>query len=423
MNNSGNLRFPASSADRWLTCLASVREEMKRPRETSEYADDGLIAHALADLCLTLQCPANDFVAGELIDVDGKNRAIDEDHIAYVQEYIDYVHMVMASCEDPQLFVEVQLDLSPWTIQGQTAIGDVVIVDAAVGNLHVIDLKYGKGVEVEAYHNGQMSLYGAASIDQLEPLFGEFKDVTLHIAQPRRNHWDSWVTTRPFIMEWANGQVVRTVKRIITSDEDSLPYAPSDKACRFCRAKKDCRALADEALATVSEGFGELIQPFDPDPGYPDLSTKDVPPLTPEEIFRCLHNVDMIKIWCKAVEAQGQLLLEQGQAPKPCGFKLVEGKTNRVWLENDKIERALARAGLDVNERREPVKVISVAQAEKKLGKKHRLMGDKYVLKPKGGLTVARESDKRAAIIVDVTEGFNTNEEIIQTGEIENVDG
>lgn len=405
------LRFPASGAGRWLTCLASVREEEKYPRKPSRYAAEGTLAHHVAELALRGWEPGKstaitDVMAeGAEVTVDGVTHTVTADLISHTQAYVDYVDMLASRGDVRSLWVEMPLSLAPWTVEGQRGIADVVLVDPTSRTLHVVDLKYGKGVEVYAHENPQLMLYALAALTELS-VFYDIDHVTVHIAQSRRSHYDSWTTSHGDLVTWGSDRVKRTVGRIIASD--NVPYAPSDETCRFCRANGNCRAQAEIALSTVSEGF-DAVMTLDQAAAHPDIDTRNVNALLPTEVFDCLHNVDMIKAWCKALEARAQELLEQGQAPENCGYKLVRAKTNRAWVDESAADRAMARAGVDAKERYAPRKLISPAQAEKKLGRKHDIMTGKrkkYVDKPEGALTVARESDKRDAVVIDVTAGF-----------------
>ncbi len=402
MTDTQTLRFPASGEHRWGTCLASVREEPKYPRTESKYAAEGTLAHKEFEAIAL----GNESLLGETID----GQVVTQDVVANVANAFDYVLMVTQSEEAPDFSdSELQVDISPWTKPGQKGSIDLVIVDGGV--LHVMDLKYGQGVEVYANNNGQLMLYALGAIDELDMIYGPFDEVHLHILQPRRDHYDKWVTTVDALEAWGKDTKAK-VDRIIATEE--LPYNPSDKACRFCRAKGECRALAEQALSTVSDGFSDIVASFEE--AHKDaMDLYDARALTNEEVFNVLDNVDMVRLFLKAIEAKAQALLESGGEPEGCQYKLVRSKTNRVWVDETKAEKAMARAGLDIKERRKPIQPISPAQAEKKLGKKHMIM-TRHVNKPEGGLTIAHNSDKRPAVdrVADAIEGFDGVEEVVE---------
>ena len=57
---------------------------------------------------------------------------------------------------------------------------DAVVIDEVNGTAHIIDLKYGKGVSVEAEQNTQTMLYALGVIDDLGFMY-EFDTVIIHI--------------------------------------------------------------------------------------------------------------------------------------------------------------------------------------------------------------------------------------------------
>ena len=416
------LRFPAHSSPRWLNCLGSVREVNTVPFvHSSIYADEGIFAHAISENCGKMECDVKDlYQPGETITLEKVSHEIDNDMIVNVQDHRDYVSMVASSCTSPSVYCELKLSVADWTVAGQQVTIDDLILDVdGTNTVHIIDLKYGKGVTVDAYENEQLGLYSLAVYDYLmgHCVGGDVNDSTvfkMHISQPRRTHTDSWEMTLKELLSWGE-HVRKTVSRVVKNSD--LPLVPGDKQCRFCPVKDSengCRALADASLSTASEGFGNLIEPMAEAQkrSHPDIELKDVNSLTPEEIFDCLHNVDMVRIFLKALEAQAQTLLESHKAPDDVDFKLVRSKTNRAWADEVKADRALQRAGLDVKTRYQPRQLLTPPQAEKLIGKKHLVMSDKYVHKPTGGITIARMSDKRDAVNIDPTEGFESVEDL-----------
>ena len=155
-----------------------------------------------------------------------------------------------------------------------------------------------------------------------------------------------------------------------------------------------CKALAEYNLAVASEGFqvvGDPVEPADPTT------------LTNDEIASLLPNLDTLADWIKAVEAYALSQLERGEAVP--GYKLVEGRSLRKWADEADAEAALKRSKLKVADIFTK-KLISPAQAEKKLGKNHKIIAE-HVVKPDGKPAIAPVSDKRPALEIDPTEGFS----------------
>jgi hypothetical protein len=94
-------------------------------------------------------------------------------------------------------------------------------------------------------------------------------------------------------------------------------------------------------------------------------------------------------------------MIERGQNVP--GYKLVEGKSNRQWRDEEDAKAALGEE-LKVTDIFTK-KLISPAQAEKKLGKGHQVV-TQHSIKPEGKPALAPLSDKRPALEIDPTEGF-----------------
>ena len=83
---------------------------------------------------------------------------------------------------DAILLIEQRLDFSCWVPEG-FGTGDALIV--ADDTLHIIDLKYGKGILVEADHNPQMMLYALGALTIFEGLY-DIQTVSMTIYAPGR---------------------------------------------------------------------------------------------------------------------------------------------------------------------------------------------------------------------------------------------
>ena len=155
-------KLSPSSAARWLTCTASVALEKGFPEKKSEYAAEGTYAHAL--------CELEGLYATGRIDKRAlsrrKKRIFDKRyHSAEAEEaaadYATYIKETAVRCaEPPVICFEQKLDLGEW-VPGGFGTADCVIL--AGDTIHVIDFKYGKGVEVSADNNPQMMLYAAGA--------------------------------------------------------------------------------------------------------------------------------------------------------------------------------------------------------------------------------------------------------------------
>jgi hypothetical protein len=389
MTNQERFSLAASYAHRYLTCLASAREETRYPRTQSKYAKEGDLAHALLTKCLEDGKDPLEFV-GHTIKVlnKGFEAVIDKTMAAAVSQAYDFIIGVKESCSG---FLQSEFALSlSWLKPGQRGALDVIIMDPKTKTMHVMDFKYGTGVLVDAEWNEQLLLYAEAARRVMLMFYGPIEHVKLYILQPRRDHYSVWDVTVDKLRDWVNGVALPTVKRIMEGGD--LPYVPSEKACKFCRARGDCRALTEVALKTVSEGFGPVNGARLEEP----IEIKPTTALSVDEVFACKNAVKLIRLWCDAIDDKAKEYLEVGLADESCGWKLGEATTKRKWLDEDKVDKALGRAGISVEDRRKTT-LISPAQVEKKLGSDHYIL-KKYAVKPKGGVTVIPASDPRESV-------------------------
>ena len=156
----------ASSSKRWLSCTPSARLEEQFQEESggSVYAEEGTAAHALAEhklkkaLKRRSKRPVSDYHCDEMEEcTDG--------YVAYAMEQVE---LARQECSDPVVLIEQRLDYSAYVPEG-FGTGDLLIVADKV--LTVIDLKYGKGVAVDAEWNPQMMLYGLGALELFDALY------------------------------------------------------------------------------------------------------------------------------------------------------------------------------------------------------------------------------------------------------------
>jgi hypothetical protein len=129
---------------------------------------------------------------------------------------------------------------------------------------------------------------------------------------------------------------------------------------------------------------------------FDNLETSKPEALTDEQLRVALDNKKLILAWFDAIETIVTDRLTSGNAFN--GYKLVEGRSNRAWRDEDATAAALIGV-IDVD-KLYTKKLISPAQAEKELGKSHAETLEALVIKPVGAPTLVPESDKRPSVTV-----------------------
>lgn len=362
-----------SKAKQWLACPPSARLSAKFSErfgeQSSEYAAEGTKAHALSELKLRLEL-------GELnkFSFNAQKKALGEilsEMDRYTDNYVDVVleryYQAKKICPDAKLFVEQRLDMSDW-IPGCFGTADACVVSDTI--LEVMDLKYGKGVPVNAVENPQARCYGLGAVHEFGDIYG-FTHVRNTIIQPRLDSVTEEVLSKDELLAW--GEEIKPIAQLAWKGEGT--FSPGDN-CRFCAAKAVCKARAYQSF---------------------DLLTAclDTPDVLPDEVIPGILKVaDTCEQWIKDVRAYAlnQALLGQ-EWP---GYKLVKGKRpSRAFRNDEEAEQQLIRAGYTPEQYME-TKMKTVAQVEKLLGKRafDALMGN-LVVQGEGRLTLVPEDDKR----------------------------
>jgi len=77
------------------------------------------------------------------------------------------------------------------------------------------------------------------------------------------------------------------------------------------------------------------------------------------------------------------------------GFKIVHGRSNRQWGDEKVAEKKLNEM---LGEKAYNKKLLSVAQAEKAIGKENKSDISYLIIKPEGAPTLVQDTDNREAI-------------------------
>ena len=371
--SKAHAKFSASGSAKWFLCAGSIEAESGLPNKSSIYADEGTAAHELGEICLIMGDRASEWVGKQLIDNNAVT--VTQEMADYIQVYVDYV-----KSKKGMVLVEQFVDFSN-VAPGGFGTCDAIVMDN--DTLHVVDLKYGKGVRVEAEGNTQALLYAIGAINNHS--WVAFKTIVITIVQPRLDHISEWVIGIDELNAWAE----RLTQAAEQASLPDAPRTPGEKQCQWCRAKPTCPALKVYAEQAMLSQFDDLAPP------NPDT-------LNDAQLRLALESKKLIVSWLDAVEG---LVSERLEAGVPfAGFKMVEGRSNRAWIDDGRAATALTEfLGSDAFEH----KLLSVAKAEKALGKHKKDMIDSLSSKARGAATLVPDSDKRPSCIVSAKD-FDT---------------
>lgn len=378
----------ASGAYRWLRCPGSVRMCKGAPRTSSVYADEGTAAHRLAEKCLQDDSMAESHL-NERIEVAHRTFPVTRDMAEAVQLYLDTVRGDYLIAKDATMLFEQKFKLD-WLYPGLWGTNDCMIGEP-FGTLRVYDYKHGAGVAVEVENNEQAMYYGLGALRD-STTEGAYEDVELVIVQPRAPHPKGSVRrfrlTVDDLMKWGNEILVPGAK---ATENPDAPLNPGGH-CRFCQALSVCPAQKKQAMEVAKEVFADT-------PSKPPAPEQ----LSLDEIRRVLDLAGLVEEWFNACRTHVRNLLETGAVtPETLGYKLVEGRKSREWVDEKSAEEFLL-AMLD-DEAYAPKKLISPAQAEKIMkGAPAKKMLQEMIRFRPGPIQLAPLSDKREQIASALT--------------------
>ena len=346
-----------SASRRWLECPPSVRLTELMEDKPSAYADEGTLAHSIAEgkLKSHLGYAEN--------PIKCEDALMDE----YTDDYVAFVDEQMSVLENPSAFVEQRVDCSKYVPECYGTCDALIISD---GVLHICDLKYGTGVKVDAVGNDQLRIYALGALEMFSCLY-DISTVRMSIFQPRLSHSDTWELPIDELLKWANEVLVPAAKQAWNGQGEFK----AGEHCRFCKAKSNCRKRAEYNLELARYDFE--------------------PPATLDniEIAAILAKADELVSWVTDVKEYALRQALSGVTYD--GFKVVEGRSNRKYTDENAVVEAVKTAGFDPYEH----SVLGITAMTALLGKKKftELLGG-IVEKPQGKPTLVPMSDKRPAI-------------------------
>lgn len=364
----------ASGAHRWLECTPSARLEMLFKPTTSSYAEEGTLAHKIAEIAALYR---TDQITGteynERLSKLKDNKWCTADMIEDCWAYADMIHEKWKALKEKtgeaSVLIEARINFDEW-VPGGFGTADCLIL--ADGFMEVVDFKYGKGKRVDAYKNPQMRMYTLGAY-HTHGLVYDVDRITMTIFQPRiSNGITSDNITIKELLDWGERYVKPRAKLAF---EGKGEFKPSAETCKFCRARSTCKARAEENMKAFDDGADVFL-------------------MTIEEAAQVLEKAGDIEAWLNDLKAYVEgALLEGVKVP---GWKLVEGRSVRKYADVNAVAQAMINAGYDEALLYKPRELINLTQMEKDFGKKTvaEVLGN-LIIKPAGSPTLAPESDRR----------------------------
>lgn len=355
-------KLGASSYERWGACPGSVNLSEGIEKVESSYAAEGTFGHDIA---------AHFLISGAW-KIDEKCTPEMQSHL---EVYINEVCRLRLIGPDFE-FIEQKFDLSKY-FPNLFGTGDYVCYFGDTKTLHVLDLKYGAGVPVEVKANKQLLYYAVGALHENKV---PIEKVVLTIVQPRAFHKDGPVRhyecTPMEVLEYI-ADLVDDAKK---TTEENAPLNAGEH-CRWCPARGICPERKKIAIVEAQKAFAPTLK-YDP-----------------VELSRTLSVLDHIESWASGVREFAYREAMAGRIPP--GFKLVDKRASRKWRDNVHLDTLVKTFGKRQSDFLTSPEVISVAQAEKVVGKKAFSEAEEFlVIKESSGQNLVPEHDDRPAINV-----------------------
>ena len=371
-----------SSTDRWLNCSRSIAASKGIEGANSDYADEGTLAHLMAETeLLYFINELSQFEFEEIQEQIQESPYYSKSMEGYVGVYVRTVkegisqafqlHRDLNLSYLPKIVIEARLETS-WFVPDGFGTADAVIITRDY--VSIIDLKYGKGVAVSAIDNSQLRSYGLGALQTFNQETAQAAHVITTIVQPRLTGGiTSEVNTREELIKWGYEVLRPGAEEAFTGKG----VAVAGDHCQFCPIKAICKTRSDFFLADL-----DVSEPKER--------------MSLAEIAKLLPKLDSITSYANDLRKYALDSAVKGETVP--GYKVVKSKQNRKIKDADTVQWLLKSEGIDESLYMKPRALESLTNLEKKLGPKtfDLMLGD-FITKTEGKPILVPETDGREA--------------------------
>ena len=375
------IKLSPSGATRWSECPGSLITKGFDQVEQN-YAQEGTMAHALAEHCLKEDISPFDVESFdyENYGVEYKDAEPSDEMVACVDGYIDFVQSIISRAS----FYEIESRHKLFITEGVylQGLSDFSAYVPGEYTFHIVDLKYGMGTPVSATKNKQLMCYGLLAYYKCLEKNPGLKPTTiaLHVYQPRDLYGlrddplDSYYMSLDELMEYFRSivQLGGEIKR------GKTPHKIGEY-CRWCKGLSCCPKVYGE-IERISK-LGETKM----------YSSKD--------LSIALSLIKVLSRLEETVKGEAISRLQSGKSVE--NFKLVKGNGLRRYVDENEAEEILVEK---LGERAYTKKLLTVAKAEKELGKGKI---DELWVKLPGKNRIAHVSEKGKPVVMSAEDVLN----------------
>ncbi|WP_419900674.1 DUF2800 domain-containing protein [Roseomonas sp. USHLN139] len=388
----------ASGCKRWWNCPGSVSLTQDMPNESSVFAQEGTRAHELAEACLV-----NKLDAVEYVDRQIGGHTVTVEMAEAVQVYLDECRRVPG-----EQWIEVRFNLDsinpPAPMYGTA---DFVAFDPETRTLHVIDLKFGQGLQVYAEGNPQLRYYALGALLKFPEL--DVQRIRAVIVQPRA--FGKAIRETEIdpveLIEWS----MTLMRRAEVAMQPDAPLAAGEW-CKFCPAAGQCRAQFDLAVSTATAEFGEVVEIIEGSEVAALAAPVAIDPrtLSPVQIAEAMALVPVVEGFIADLQKVAAGLARQGLLP---GWKMVPTRPSQKWADEAEAAGMLTMLhDLPADAVFEPRKPISPAAARSLLAEQ--MLAARLAEHTKGRKPTKKQAtEDAAAALADLIVSASSGEKLV----------
>ncbi len=338
---TAHAKLSPSASKRWLNCPGSLQLSESVPETGgSIYAEEGTLAHALAETYLGRYMNGITMNAADWIELSSNNVEM----IEAIQGYTSYVQSLLDRHDRTFYAFEKRVSMSAYGVPQCWGTADVIV---AVGDtLHIIDLKYGRGVFVEVEDNEQATIYAASALATCAELLRGITKFRVTIVQPRMG--DGLPRHCDLDLDDVLGFIhrVRAAAALIYGEE-TAPRAVGSW-CRWCPAQAICPEKQAEVMELIESDFAAFTVARTPLAEDTETTLAQQVAINDawETTEQLLEQYEALESWATDVRAALSARFLRGEPLHR--FKLVPKRASRKWRFSDEVAIAkLAELGLD----------------------------------------------------------------------------
>lgn len=372
-----------SGAERWMKCTPSARFEQQFADTDSIYAREGTLVHKIAELLTKRKLgriPKKEFTTKMALCM--AQDVYQPEMKACADNFATYcIEKMNGYGPTAHMNTECEIDTSDFIEEGSGTLDNSIVFENI---LDITDLKFGKGVPVDAEMNPQLLCYALGAYKKFSLLF-DIDIIRMTVYQPRIDNITSSEISVAKLMAWGETSLRPAAEKAWKGEGE---YLVGDH-CRFCKGRPQCREFrnnVNELAKQVFDGIAvEGVKEALTDPNKMDL----------EETAAILLKYKLVESWFKAVNeyALDQAVNHRIKFP---GMKLVEGRSNRIINKPEKVLEALHSAGYTDDLVLTPRELFGITKLTEQMGSEdfNRIV-DPFLIKPKGSPTLVSLKDKK----------------------------